>query len=196
MRCLSPSVGIRPKLRISSALRWQYLSLTPITPITPITPTTTRCHPDVTGRFKALNTNGLCRLDEAADRYLVDLKPLMDAVVGDLSSFSSPHRAVVFDDVISLLSACRADPLTACRAVAGLSPESVACRILVLHEDVDDFSSVVKALSHEAATVVSLKSLASGSSAEIEARVEVLRRKVGGGVSGADLGVVEGAVSR
>ena len=155
------------------------------------------------GRFKVLNTNALSRLDEEADRYLVELKTLMEAVIGDITSLSGYSRrcAVLFDDVATLLGTCRAHPLTACRAIVGMSPELVACRILVMHEDLEDFSSALTALSHEAETVVTVRSLASGSSAEVEAQVEVLRRKFagrGGGSCGEaeELGVVRGAVVR
>ena len=139
------------------------------------------------GRFIVLNTNSLCKLDISADRYLFDISTLMDAVVSDVKRLKgasgedprgSPRRrcVVLFDDVVALLNTCRDHPLTLCRAISGLSSAAI-CRIVVLHEDVDDLDEVTSTLSSEAATVVRLSPLTSGSSTEYEAQCSVVRRK-------------------
>ena len=138
------------------------------------------------GRFRVLNTNSLCRLDVAADRYTVDVDTLMKAVVSDVASLagaahpspsSCPRRcAVLFDDFVALLNTTGQHPLTVCRAIAGLSPVAF-CRIVVVHEDVEDLDVVVTTLSCEATTVVRPLPPVSGSTAECEAQMHVLRRK-------------------
>ena len=138
------------------------------------------------GRFRVLNTNGLCRLDEAADRYTFDVHTLMKAVVSDVTSLagatppstsSYPRRcAVLFDDFVALLNATGQHPQTVCRAIAGLSPVAF-CRIVVVPQDVEDLDAVVTTLSCEATTVVRPLAPMSGNTAECKAQMHILRRK-------------------
>ena len=138
------------------------------------------------GRFRVLNTNSLCRLDVDADRYSFDVDALMKAVVSDVRSLagaghpspsSCPRRcAVLFDDFFTLLNSTRQHPLTVSRAIAGLSPVTF-CRVVVVHEDVEDLDWVVTTLSCEAATIVRPLPPVSGSTAEYGAQMNVLQRK-------------------
>ncbi len=139
------------------------------------------------GRFRVLNTNNLCRLDATADRYTFDVGTLMEAVVSDVrnlagaahpSRSSRPRRcAVLFDDLVALLNTTRQHHMTVCRAIAGLSLLTF-CRIVVVHEDVEDLDGVVTTLSCEATTIVRPSPPASGSSiAESDTQYSVLRRK-------------------
>ena len=67
--------------------------------------------------------------------------------------------------------------MTVCRAIAGLSLLTF-CRIVVVHEDVEDLDGVVTTLSCEATTIVRPSPPASGSSiAESDTQYSVLRRK-------------------
>jgi exonuclease VII large subunit len=49
---------------------------------------------------------------------------------------------------------------------------------MVVHEDIKDTQSTLASLSHTASTIVTVKPLSTGMSAEIEAQIEVYRRSI------------------
>ena len=54
----------------------------------------------------------------------------------------------------------------------------ISCIVMVVHEDIKDMQSTVSSLSHTAATIVTVKPLSTGMSAEIEAQIEIYRRSI------------------
>lgn len=70
-------------------------------------------------------------------------------------------------------------PIQIGRALIGLclSTEGVECTVLVLHEDIAAFHPALTALCHLASTIISIKPLNTGTSAEIEAQLDIFRRK-------------------
>lgn len=64
------------------------------------------------------------------------------------------------------------------RALIGLcATEGVDCTVLVLHEDVGTLRHALVALCHLASTIITVKPLTTGTSAEIEAQMDIFRRK-------------------
>lgn len=69
-------------------------------------------------------------------------------------------------------------PLQVGRSLIGIcSSEGVECTVLVFHDDVASVQPVLVALCHMASTIISIKPLNTGTSAEIEAQLDIFRRK-------------------
>ena len=50
------------------------------------------------------------------------------------------------------------------------------CTVMVAHADVSSYAGVTRALGHLASSVVTVKPLGTGTSAEIESQIKILRR--------------------
>ena len=91
-------------------------------------------------------------------------------------------------------------PIKIGRSLIGLcSSEGVECAVLVFHDDVESLQPALVALCHMASTIISVKPLTTGTSAEIEAQLDIFRRKcssASGRRSGLRLGYSEHTVPR
>lgn len=92
-------------------------------------------------------------------------------------------------------------PMQIGRSLIGLcSSEGVECAVFVFHDDIGNLQPAANALCHMASTIISVKPLTTGSSAEIEAQVDIFRRKhsspSGSGTNGVRLGYSEHTVPR